>query len=121
MGSLGNDDQRSRTVLMIATMVANQFGLPISVVIGGRRTKQACLARHITMYLARTATGRSYPELARDMMLKDHTTVIHGVNRIQRLLGSREDVQAVVDAVAKRLSPTIDVLPPNDPAFGRLA
>lgn len=52
-----------------------------------RRTKVVVRARQIAMYLAKTLTGQSLPEIGRRFGGRDHTTVLHAVRKIERLVG----------------------------------
>lgn len=58
-----------------------------------RRTAYICKARQVAMYLARTLTPRSLPEIGRYMQ-RDHTTVISGVRKITKLLADGDTVLA---------------------------
>lgn len=60
-----------------------------------RRTAKISMARQIAMYLSRTLTLKSYPEIARRMGGRDHTTAIHACTKIERLV--REDWKVAFD------------------------
>jgi hypothetical protein len=51
-----------------------------------RRTKDIIIPRQVAMYLAKTLTLRSLPEIGRRFGGRDHTTVLHAVRKIARLL-----------------------------------
>lgn len=61
--------------------------------ISQRRTAYVCKARQVAMYLARTLTPRSLPEIGR-YMHRDHTTIISGVRKIEKLLAEGDTVLA---------------------------
>lgn len=121
-GPRDDTDTRSRTTLMIAARVAFELGLPLSALMQKRLTKQAALARHVTMYLARAATRRSYFEIAHDLGMQHHSSVMYGEQRVRGLLGKDEYVRALVETVAEKLSPLRLVAEPADrDGFGRVA
>jgi chromosomal replication initiation ATPase DnaA len=60
-------------------------GLEKAVILGKRREKSVCLARHIVCYLATKITSRSTPFIGRMMGGRDHTTILHGVRKIAKL------------------------------------
>jgi chromosomal replication initiator protein len=53
-----------------------------------RRTRVIVKPRQIAMYLAKTMTPRSFPEIGRRFGGRDHTTVLHAVRKIEELINS---------------------------------
>lgn len=70
------------TIDLIQRTVARAFGVSRGDLIAERRTQNVVLPRQIAMYLAKTLTLRSYPEIGRRTGDRDHTTVIHAVRKI---------------------------------------
>ncbi len=64
--------------------VANYYGLKVSDIKSARRHKSVAHPRAIAMYLARTHTKDSYPDLGRAFGGKHHTTVISAVEKISK-------------------------------------
>jgi chromosomal replication initiator protein len=60
-------------------------------------------ARQIAMYVIRELTDLSYPAIAREFGGRDHTTVIHAVEKIRNLMGERrqiyEQVTTLIDEI----------------------
>lgn len=81
----------------IESISAIFFGLTPADLHTSRKTRTIALARGLAMYLARKHTDMSFPEIARHMGNKNHTTVILATRRIQRMLEE--------DAVACWLAP----------------
>jgi chromosomal replication initiator protein len=65
---------------------AAHYDIPINEILSARRDLRITLARHVGMYLARELTLKSFPEIGRAFGGRDHTTVLHGVRRIERKL-----------------------------------
>ena len=61
------------------------YGVPISCLFAERRTKGIVKPRQIAMYLAKELTPRSLPDIGRRIGGRDHTTVLHGVRKIDAL------------------------------------
>jgi chromosomal replication initiator protein len=69
----------------IIAACAEAFGVLPADLRGTRRTKQLALARQVAMYLMRTTTNLSLKEIGFLFGGKDHTTVIHAVNKVTQL------------------------------------
>lgn len=76
----------------IESISAIFFGLTPADLHTSRKTRTIALARGVAMYLARKHTDMSFPEIARHMGNKNHTTVILASRRIDRML--QEDADA---------------------------
>lgn len=64
-----------------------------------RRTASVVRARQISMYLAKTLTEQSLPEIGRRFGGRDHTTVLHAVRKIERLIQTDSDLAAQVERI----------------------
>ena len=60
-------------------------------------------ARQVAMYLARELTDHSLPEIGRGIGGRNHTTVLHAVNRVEAALRTDDDVRTAVDNLRRRL------------------
>lgn len=76
---------------LIQQVVARYFGISKLDMISQRRTKDIVHPRQIAMYLAKALTGKSLPEIGRRFGGRDHTTVLHAVNKIHDRLDFDED------------------------------
>lgn len=80
-------EQRVITIESIQKEVANFFDLRINDLKSAKKQKNIAIPRHIAMYLSRKYTVASFPEIGEKFGGKDHSTVIHAVNKIENLLG----------------------------------
>ncbi|MBD5626625.1 MAG: chromosomal replication initiator DnaA [Desulfovibrio sp.] len=80
----------------IVGFVARGFNLRAEDVLGTRRRPDLVLARQVAMYLCRRKLGLSYPELGRAFGGRDHSTVIHAVKKIRKLLETDKVVHTMV-------------------------
>jgi chromosomal replication initiator protein len=76
---------RRVTIDEIKKKVAEHYGLKTSDLESPNRTRTIVRPRQIAMFLGRLLTPRSYPEIGRRFGNRDHTTVMHAVETIQRL------------------------------------
>jgi chromosomal replication initiator protein len=68
------------------------FGFPIEEIRGKSRRRPLVIARQISMYVFRELTDLSYPAIAREFGGRDHTTVIHAVEKVTNLMKERRQV-----------------------------
>lgn len=86
-GLLG-DTRRARprhlTAKQVVDKTARQFGLNVADICSPKRDKHIVVPRQIAMYLLRSELHLSFPQIARELGRKDHTTAIHSVEKIQK-------------------------------------
>ena len=93
---------RKVTVEEIQRKVSDHYNIRLSDMIGPKRVRTYARPRQIAMYLAKQLTSRSLPEIGRRFGGRDHTTVMHGVKRIEEL--SMKDSQIADDIELLRRS-----------------
>lgn len=84
--------------------VARGLNLRVEDILGGKRRPDLVLARQLAMYLCRQKLGLSYPELGRAFGGRDHSTVIHAIKKIKKLMISDKDVQRLVTELETKVS-----------------
>lgn len=91
----------------IQRATANEFA-PVSIfdIRSPRRNAKMVLARQVAMYIAKMTTSRSLPELGRLFGGRDHTTVLHGVRRIELKMTAEPDLAARVYRIIQSLEVT---------------
>lgn len=77
---------------LIIDTTAEMFGFTKEEIIGQRRHRPLVTARQIAMYVFRELTDLSYPAIAREFGGRDHTTVIHAVDKISALMKDRRQI-----------------------------
>jgi len=95
-------DPRRIRVEDILRIVAKHYGVTRSDLLSSRRTANVVRPRQIAMYLAKTLTLRSLPEIGRRFGGRDHTTVLHAVRKIDALIVTDKVLAEEVE-VLKRL------------------
>jgi chromosomal replication initiator protein len=79
----------------IQRRVAEHYNIRLSDMIGPKRTRTLARPRQVAMYLCKQLTRRSLPEIGRRFGGRDHTTVMHGVRKIEEL--KAQDAQIAED------------------------
>jgi chromosomal replication initiator protein len=79
---------RPITPQVILEATSKMFGIPIDEIIGKKRQRPLVAARQVAMYVFRDLTDLSYPAIAREFGGRDHTTVIHAVEKITNQMRS---------------------------------
>ncbi len=87
----------------ILKAVASYYNVKVSDLKSARRHKSIAGPRAVAMYLARTHTNESYPDLGRSFGGKHHTTIISAVEKITRRLQDEASLRGEVHAVESRL------------------
>jgi chromosomal replication initiator protein len=68
-----------------------------------RRTKTVVFPRQVAMYLCRTLTNSSFPEIGRQFGGKDHSTVIHAVRLITEQIERDHQTRSTIDGLIKAI------------------
>lgn len=79
------DSERKISVEEIQRKVSEHYNIRLSDMIGPKRLRSYARPRQVAMYLCKQMTSRSLPEIGRRFGGRDHTTVMHGVKRIEEL------------------------------------
>lgn len=77
--------EKAVTVEMIQKTIADHFAMRVHELKSKNNSKSVALPRQICMYLCKKVTGLSLPQIGREFGNKHHTTVLHSINKIERL------------------------------------
>jgi chromosomal replication initiator protein len=87
----------------IQRVVARQYNVSRADLLSSRRTANVVRPRQVAMYLAKTLTLRSLPEIGRRFGGRDHTTVLHAVRKIENLVGNDTAFAEEIEALKRQL------------------
>jgi chromosomal replication initiator protein len=82
------------TCAVVRAEVAGFYRIPLAQLDSRRRLLSTILPRQVAMYLCKTLTNRSLPEIGRRFGGRDHTTILHAVRKIERLRRDDERLDA---------------------------
>ena len=95
--------ERKVTIDEILRKVADHYNLRMSDLLSARRARQVARPRQVAMYLAKTLTSRSLPDIGRRFGGRDHTTVIHAVRKIEELRATDSQIAEDVELLRRML------------------
>ncbi len=96
-------DPRRIRVEDILRVVSKHYGVSRADLLSSRRTANVVRPRQIAMYLAKTLTLRSLPEIGRRFGGRDHTTVLHAVRKIEGLVQGDKVLADEIDSLKRLL------------------
>lgn len=85
---------------VIVDRVSSYLGISAKEIRGTRGNPQVIFARHVAMYLMSQLTDKSLAAIGR-LFKRDHSSVIHAVNRIRTLCETDEKTKAAIDTITK--------------------
>lgn len=97
---------REITPALIINVVSEHFGVRPEDITSKKRNSEFVLPRQIVMYLCRELTDTSYMNIGKLLGKKDHTTIIHGVNKITAEIQTNEELKNKVDIIIKKINPS---------------
>jgi len=101
---LWGDEEKTITIEQIQRRVGDFFGVKLPDLKAKTRTKAVAFPRQVAMYLARQLTHASLAEIGRAFGGKDHTTVLHAVDKIQSLLHEDPKLRKTIDSLIHGVS-----------------
>jgi chromosomal replication initiator protein len=87
----------------IQRIVARQYNVSRADLLSSRRTANVVRPRQVAMYLAKTLTLRSLPEIGRRFGGRDHTTVLHAVRKIEGLVSNDAMLADEIEILKRQL------------------
>jgi chromosomal replication initiator protein len=100
---ISGDQPRQITPQLILDATSATFGFSVEDICGTNRRRPLVTARQVGMYVCRELTDFSYPAIAREFGGRDHTTVIHAVEKISGLMKERRQIYDQVTELIHRI------------------
>jgi chromosomal replication initiator protein len=104
LADLWGEEEKVITIEQIQRKVSDVFGIKLSDLKAKNRTKAVAFPRQVAMYLARQLTHASLSEIGRAFGGKDHTTVLHAVDKIHGLLQEDPKLRKTVDGLIQGIT-----------------
>ena len=83
----------------IQETVAKYFNIDAKDIAGSKRSNDIVFPRQIAMYLCRTVPQLSLPQIGKDFGNRDHTTVMHACNKIEKEIKENKNTKLIVESV----------------------
>ncbi len=98
------NQKRNITHALIISVVAEHFSITPEEIISKRRNSEYVLPRQICMYLCRILTPDSLQSIGKSLGKKDHTTVIHGIDKITAEVKENKEMENTISIIKKKLN-----------------
>ena len=90
---------------LIMNVVAEHFGVSASDITSSKRNSEFVLPRQIFMYLCREMIDIPFKSIGNLLGKKDHSTVMHGVDKIKKEIQVNDDIKNKIDIIKKKINP----------------
>ncbi|MCW5772654.1 MAG: chromosomal replication initiator protein DnaA [Rhodospirillaceae bacterium] len=97
-------NDRHVTIDDIQKRVCEHYNIKMSDLLSPRRARAVARPRQVAMYLAKQLTTRSLPEIGRKFGGRDHTTIMHGVRKIEELRGGDPSLNEDIEILTRSLT-----------------
>ena len=94
---------RKITVEEIQRKVSDHYNIRLSDLVGPKRVRSYARPRQVAMYLAKTLTNRSLPDIGKRFGGRDHTTIMHGVRKIEELKATDSQIADDLELLRRAL------------------
>ena len=99
------DSQKEITIDLIAKTVSEHFHVTIDDIISSKRQNEIAYPRQIIMYLSRTMTSTPLQDIGKYLGNRDHTTVMHGVDKISKDISNNKKTEELINVIKKKINP----------------
>ena len=99
------DGVQSITPELILQVVADHFDLTPQEILSQKRNKEIVYPRQIAMYLCRNMTAIPLQVIGKVLGGRDHTTILHGIEKITKDLQNNQSLQNTIDILKKKIHP----------------
>ena len=96
-------DERAVTIEVIQKFVADYFQLKLAELKSRNNSKSVAMPRQIAMYLCKSLTNASLPEIGKSFGGKHHSTVIHSIRKIEALRKRDGDFNTLLNNLSESL------------------
>lgn len=99
------DRPKEITPQLIIEVVADHFQISIDQIISKTRSKDIAKPRQIAMYLCKNMTDTPLDSIGAILGGRDHSTIIHGINKITEEYNSDENIRNIIITIKKKINP----------------
>jgi len=100
---LQNPNRQTVTHKKILSIISKYYQIPQSDIVGTKRNKEIVLPRQVAIYFMRKELSLSYPKIGDIMGGRDHTTIIHGYEKINKNISHDEDLSTDIIKIKEQL------------------
>jgi chromosomal replication initiator protein len=103
LSNLVSQKKKTTTLKKISMSVAEFYNITVEDLIKQSRKKEFVKPRQIAMFVSRKELGSSFPTIGEFYGGRDHTTVMHGVEKIEKLVATTDSLKQEIDLILDKL------------------
>jgi chromosomal replication initiator protein len=96
-----NDVVTPERIMMV---VCDHYGVKPAAIVSQKKDSEIVIPRQVIMYLCKNYTDITYDAIAKMLGKKDHSTIMHGANKIKNDLSDNDELKGNVDVILKKLN-----------------
>lgn len=90
-------------ISVVQKAVADYYGISVEALKGKKKSKNIAYPRQLAMYLARLLTNESFPRIGLEFGGRDHSTVIHAVDKIESDLKDNKALNEIINEIKAKI------------------
>ena len=99
------DQHKIITPEYIISVVAEHYHVSVADLCGNKRSSKIVMPRQIAMYLCRDIIDTSLRAIGKHLGDRDHTTVMHGIEKIEKEIDTNENLRNSIETLKKKINP----------------
>lgn len=99
------DNKKQITPELIIEIIAEHFNITSNDIYSINKSRNIAYPRQVAMYLCRKLTDFSLSDIGKVMGNRDHTTVLHGIDKVEKNIKSEPSMQNTIDVLTKKINP----------------
>lgn len=99
------DEKKVITPEYVLSIVAEHYDVSVSDMIGNKRNSKVVMPRQVSMYLIRELTDTSLKMIGKHIGNRDHTTIMHGIEKIENEISTNEAFKNTIHTLKKKINP----------------
>jgi chromosomal replication initiator protein len=99
------EDKKQVTPELIIDVIAEHFNITSADIYSVNKSRNIAFPRQIVMYLSRKLTDYSLAEIGKLLGNRDHTTVLHGIDKVEKTMKKDLSLQNTIDVLNKKINP----------------
>lgn len=99
------DDKKQITPALIIDVIAEHFNITSADIYSVNKSRNIAFPRQIAMYLCRKFTDYSLSDIGKIMGNRDHTTILHGIDKVEKSIKKDPALQNTIEVLTKKINP----------------
>ncbi len=99
------DDKKQITPELIIDVISEHFGITSSDIYSTNKSRNIAYPRQVAMFLCRRLTDFSLADIGKLMGNRDHTTILHGIDKVEKNIKSDPSMKNTIDVLMKKITP----------------